>query len=158
MSKIELGEIIDPYDFEIRASRFIADVEKSAERYTSARIEVENRTLERITELGKQIDSLRKENNPNLLKKFIAMEHDFQIESANKNTVIISLYSRTKRPIAPFGLKLTEIAKIHHGIRIEHEERFLDFGDDPSEEDYRYASVFFYEFRNSSRKPTADKS
>lgn len=149
MSKVEFDELTTPYEFEDRAKFFIQEVEKLAEHYRSTHIEVENTTLERMDDLGKRIKQLEKNGkDKNLLKKLEEMEYGFQIQSADRNRVIVTVYSHTSRPLTPFEIKVDAIAKACRGIKSRDESDVFDFGDDPSEENFRFVACLIYDFKN----------
>lgn len=146
MERIELAQFTTPYEFEERASFFSDMVLTLARRYRSFDITVGNLTLEKMLELQKSIAKVAPKKNK-LLEKLYVMEHKYQVESANQNAVIVTLYAHTRRPIISFEKKIEAAAKAFRGIRRDNPEEIVDFGDDPDEENYRFVANFIYDFK-----------
>lgn len=156
MPGIEYEQITTSYEFEDRAQYFMEAVEKLAKRYTASHIEVTNSTFERMEELQRRIAELQKSGKDNdLLKSLTKMEYNFQVESANKNRVVVMFYARTSRTITPFGQKVDDLAKTFRGVKSKDESEVYDFGDDDSEESPRFVASFVYDFKNDIKDTNA---
>lgn len=157
MPSIELAEITTPYEFEDRAFLFIEAVTNMVRRKRSVHVEIENKTLEKIRECSQMINKINAKGDSGKAKKLYILEHDLQVESADKNGVIVFIYSHYENPILKFSPKLDAMAKAFRGVRNEDDDEVMDFGDDESMETYRFLKICVYDFKNDFRKLPGQK-